>query len=775
MRRLSELKDYPRNTRTHPQAQVDKLAEMLRRWGPDQPIVVDEDDVIIKGHGRKLAGLAAGFLEFPTIKRTGLPEDEKRAMRIADNQVGLLAGWDNALMQVEVGDLKNNGYDMKLLAFSEAQLRSFGAGPAASQANPDDIPKAPTRPVVRAGDLWSMGRHRLLCGDATKPESWTALFAGGERASMVFTDPPYGVSYQDQSGTFDVIEGDKKRRDDLYKMLLLSIKSLVRHAADTAAFYIWHASSTREDFAQAMKAAGLAERQYLMWVKPSIVFGRADYQWQHEPCQPAGTLVNRVVGSQAGRGRPSTIESVPIETLREGDRVVSFDSYAGKTIRRGREITRFGSRRYEGNMHTVCVAGRQTRATADHRFTVRMDSAAAGKHIIYLMRRGDWWRVGVVKVFNSRGFALGVRLTDERADAAWIVAVCDDYLAARVTEQATSCLYGIPTTHWETSNQSRTIRSKDHIGQIYAQVGVGFIGEGARRLLKSRGLEIDDPIVAKGEREPTSRKKTRLIRARNLIPGIMQLPIPTEGERVEWHTISAAQFEHYDGTVYSMDVDRDRHYVADGIITHNCFYAAKADHSPAFHGERAESTVWHVQLARNQDTAVTVGNGVLLLDGAGASLYVQSRAPKGKKLRQVRITADGNVYLSGSDRQDGTVWEVARDSGYVHPTQKPVELARRAIENSSLPGEIVADGFLGSGTTLIGAEMTGRRCYGTEMDPTYAEVIVRRWEALTGQRATMQGQTLEQVARARRSPAGAPKKKRGGNHAAPSRNRAGEA
>lgn len=462
MRQLFTIKPYPNNPRTHPPAQVALLADIMKKRGIDQPIVVDEDGVILKGHGRRMAAELAGFKEFPVVVHRGLSDADKKAMRIEDNQVSLLSGWDQGLIRSEIQSIQLQGYDVALLGFPEATLRGWGAfgATAAGTTDPEHIPDAPKRATVRAGDLWELGGHRLLCGDATKPESWKALF-GQRRASMIFTDPPYGVSYE--GGGFEIIQGDKKRRDDLYKMLLGSIRSMVGIAADKAAFYIWHASSTREDFAQAMKAAGLSERQYLMWVKPAIVFGRADYQWQHEPC----------------------------------------------------------------------------------------------------------------------------------------------------------------------------------------------------------------------------------------------------------------------------------------------FYASKADYSPAFYGERAESTVWHVGLARATDLAATIGNGILLLNGEGGSLYIQSRAPKAKKLREIRLGKDTNVFLSGADRQDSTVWEVARDSNYEHPTQKPVELARRAIENSSKPGEIVADGFLGSGTTLIGAEITGRRCFGTELDPVYAEVILRRWETLTNQKATLDGETLEQIGRKR--------------------------
>lgn len=461
MRKLDQIKPYPSNPRTHPQAQISQLAKDMIEDGVTMPILIDEDGIIIAGHGRLLAAQANGFEEYPVVIARGWSEERKRAVRLKDNQVALLSGWDHELVRSEIYSLKSAGYDVQLLGFSEASLRGFGIGATgAGEQDPEVVPEPPKKPTVRHGDIWQLDNHRVACGDSTKPETWKALFRR-ERAAVVFTDPPYGVSYQ--GGDFAVIEGDDKRRDDLYKMLLQALREMAKHSSDTAAFYIWHASATREDFAEAMKAAGLSERQYLMWVKPAIAFGRADYQWQHEPC----------------------------------------------------------------------------------------------------------------------------------------------------------------------------------------------------------------------------------------------------------------------------------------------FYASKADHPPKFYGDRGQSTVWHVQLAQARDTAAVIAGGLVLLDGQGGTLYVQAKAPKNKKLRQIRVQQDGNVFLSGAEQQS-TVWQVGRDTGYEHPTQKPVELARRAIENSSQPGEIITDGFLGSGTTLIGAEMTGRRCYGVELDPVYAEVIVRRWEKFTGRKALLGEQTLEQVAKARK-------------------------
>jgi ParB-like chromosome segregation protein Spo0J len=164
-RLLVKIVPYAQNPRTHSDEQIDLLANLMARYGVDQPIVVDEKGVILKGHGRRLAALKAGLTSFPVVVQHGLSDDDKRALRIADNQVALLAGWDQELIKLEIGELKLHGFDLPLLGFGDAELASFDATPGLT--DPDEAPEPPKIPVTRAGDLWRLGRHRLLCGDAT--------------------------------------------------------------------------------------------------------------------------------------------------------------------------------------------------------------------------------------------------------------------------------------------------------------------------------------------------------------------------------------------------------------------------------------------------------------------------------------------------------------------------------------------------------------------------------------------------------------------------------
>ncbi|MBI4720815.1 MAG: site-specific DNA-methyltransferase, partial [Chitinivibrionia bacterium] len=322
-------------------------------------------------------------------------------------------------------DMRRLMMEMEIPDIDLAKL--FGQDPVQDpervpEMKPDDIPPIPEDPRTRKGDLYELGPHRLLCGSATDPEH-ALLLMNGEKAAMVFTDPPYGVSYEAACGKFDMIKGDDKTNDDLVNSLLLpSLKVAVQVTYPEAAFYIWHASSTRADFEYALKAAGLIERQYLIWAKPGFILGHSDYRWAHEPC----------------------------------------------------------------------------------------------------------------------------------------------------------------------------------------------------------------------------------------------------------------------------------------------FYAHKQDRTPAFYGDRSQSTVWRAALHPAGSSAATLASGLLLIDGSGGRLFLSPKAPKGKKVRTLRLAPGQQLQLEAGGKQND-LWEVGRDDTGDHPTQKPVELAARAIENSSLPGEIVWDGFLGSGTTLIAAEITGRR------------------------------------------------------------------
>ena len=440
----------PKNPNTHPKAQIELLAKIIRAQGWRQPITIsNRSGLIVKGHGRLEAAILLGQDQVPVDFQNYATEAEEIADLTADNRLAELAEMNNTMLADILSDFDTGEMPLELTGYTEEDLASIIdaiAGEEDAEPNDqDNEQEQPLPPMSKPGDLWILGQHRLICGDATDAATIDRLM-DGEKAAMVHTDPPYGVSYETQSGNFGMIKNDDKTHDELYQKLLLPAFNLYRkHTIEKAAFYIWHASSTRRDFEDAMTAAGLMENQYIIWAKNGIALGRADYQWAHEPC----------------------------------------------------------------------------------------------------------------------------------------------------------------------------------------------------------------------------------------------------------------------------------------------FYASRAGVSPNFYGDRAQHTVWRVT-TRTDGTMMTVlGGGVVLTDGTGGRLYITDKPPKGKKIRYLRMEEGAPVDLYQEDRMQ-TVWEVARETGTLHPTQKPVELSVRAIENSSQPGEIVLDFFGGSGSTLLGAEITGRRCFTTELDPVYCDVIISRYVMQTG-------------------------------------------
>jgi hypothetical protein len=430
---------------------------------------------------------------------------------------------------------------------------------------------------------------------------------------------------------------------------------------------------------------------------------------QHEPCQPAGTLVTKVTSqwsddlggdakhygrrigelTREGSGRrPSSLAQVPIETIQAGDHVVSYAT--GKIWRNGQRVTDIARREYSGNMHTISVGDLTTRATAEHLFTIRFDPDAGDKRSVYIMKSGTRWRVGVCKIYNERGFGLGTRLSQEGGESAWIVSVHDDQLSARVEEQVISCLYGIPTTHWELTTKpggiDPTIRGIEHIEKIYSRIGLDRLRAGVVRLFVDFGLNEEWPLITSETEGRYSRAQTRTIRSCNLVPGIMQVPIPTHGEDFQWRSITNVTFEDFNGPVYSMNVERDHHYIADGIVTHNCYYAVRKGKTAHWTGDRKQSTLWQID-----------------------------KAPKN---------------MTG------------------HSTEKPVECMLRPIENNSSPGQAVYDPFAGAFTTGIACETSGRSCHAVELKPAFVDVSVKRWQTLTMQDAILEstGKTFDEMA-----------------------------
>lgn len=284
-RAVSTLVPYAKNSRTHSDEQVDQIAASIKEWGWTTPVLIDEEGGVIAGHGRILAAQKLGINEVPVVVAVGWSEAQKRAYVIADNKLALNAGWDEEMLAAELEALQSLNFNIDLTGFDHIELDElFGVGTSGrTNADPDDLPSIPPVAVTQPGDLWILGDHRLLCGDSTRVEDLQRL-VGDDLAEMWLTDPPYNVAYEGGTKEKLTIQNDQMG-DVAFRSFLTAAYS----AADAvmkpgAAFYIWHADIEGYNFRGAARDAGWTVRQCLIWRKSSLVLGRQDYQWQHEPC-----------------------------------------------------------------------------------------------------------------------------------------------------------------------------------------------------------------------------------------------------------------------------------------------------------------------------------------------------------------------------------------------------------------------------------------------------------------------------------------------------------
>ena len=277
---------YARNSRTHSDEQVAQVAASIKEFGWTNPILVDETNTIIAGHGRLMAAQRLGLSEVPTIMLEGLTEGQKRAYVIADNKLALNAGWDEEMLAVEIEELINEGFDLDLTGFGEDEIDSLLAEANKVQdglTDDDEVPEVPVDPVSVKGDVWICGRHRIACGDATVQTDIEKLM-GGQLADMLLTDPPYNVDYTGKTKDALKIQNDKMTDDGFRQFLVDSFSTADTVMKKGAVFYIWHADSEGYNFRGACYDVDWEIRQCLIWDKDVMVMGRQDYHWKHEPC-----------------------------------------------------------------------------------------------------------------------------------------------------------------------------------------------------------------------------------------------------------------------------------------------------------------------------------------------------------------------------------------------------------------------------------------------------------------------------------------------------------
>jgi DNA modification methylase len=286
-RDTASLVPYARNSRTHSEEQIAQIVAAMREFGFTNPVIVDEAGGIVAGHGRIMAASRLGMPEVPVVVVRGWSEAQKRAYVIADNKLALNAGWDEARLAEELAGLQEVGFSFDAMGFDDAEVLELLTPKAAKsgRTDPDAVPPAPApaQTVTRVGDVWLCGPHRVMCGDSTVPAA-VAQLMGGSLADLLLTDPPYNVAYEGGTAAALKIENDSMSNTAFRAFLTAAFGAALGVMRPGAVFYVWHADSEGVNFRGACQDVGLRVQLCLIWEKQSLVLGRQDYQWKHEPC-----------------------------------------------------------------------------------------------------------------------------------------------------------------------------------------------------------------------------------------------------------------------------------------------------------------------------------------------------------------------------------------------------------------------------------------------------------------------------------------------------------
>lgn len=276
---IEKLKPYKNNARTHSDEQIEKIAKSMKEFGFINPVLVDGNLNVIAGHGRILGAKKLGMKEVPCLFIENLTEEQKRAYIIADNRLAEDAGWDKELLKIELEDLKNMNFDITLTGF---ELEDFDFSMEETEVIEDEFDETvPEEPTSKKGEIYKLGKHFLMCGDSTDINDVEKLM-NGVKADMLLTDPPYNVDYE--GGTGLTIQNDNMDDETFREFLRVSFFNANSVMKEGAVFYIWHADSEGYNFRGACHDIGWKVRQCLIWCKNTLVMGRQDYHWKHEPC-----------------------------------------------------------------------------------------------------------------------------------------------------------------------------------------------------------------------------------------------------------------------------------------------------------------------------------------------------------------------------------------------------------------------------------------------------------------------------------------------------------
>ena len=278
---IDKLIPYANNARTHSKEQITKLRSSLREYGFISPVIIDREFNVLCGHGRIAAAKEEHIAEVPCVFVDHLTEAQKKGFILADNRFAMDAGWDEDMLRVEIEALQGMDFDIGLTGFDEKELADlFAVNDEPEEDEFDEEAALQAEPFVKKGDLWLLGKHRLLCGDSTKADDVTLLM-DGNKANVCITDPPYACNYT--GGTGMKIMNDNLKGEEFYQFLLSAFKNAYDNLADGAAIYIFHSDAEKVKFYNATIAAGFHYSTTCIWVKQSLVLGRFDYQMRHEP------------------------------------------------------------------------------------------------------------------------------------------------------------------------------------------------------------------------------------------------------------------------------------------------------------------------------------------------------------------------------------------------------------------------------------------------------------------------------------------------------------
>ena len=281
---VEKLIPYAKNARTHSDEQVAQIAGSIKEFGFNNPVLVDKDNSIIAGHGRVMAARKLGMDKVPVVILNHLTESQRKAYILADNRIALNSGWDTSMLSLELKDLKDD-IDLSLLGFDPDELDALLNPIEETEGLTDEdfVPDVPDEPKTKLGDIYILGNHRLMCGDSCSVTDMEKL-VNDRQVDMWLTDPPYNVAYEGKTKNALTIQNDSMSDDGFRQFLRDAYVTADTVMKAGAVFYIWHADSEGYNFRGAAHDAGWKVRQCLIWKKSTMVMGRQDYHWKHEPC-----------------------------------------------------------------------------------------------------------------------------------------------------------------------------------------------------------------------------------------------------------------------------------------------------------------------------------------------------------------------------------------------------------------------------------------------------------------------------------------------------------